>query len=575
MTNDSFLRKQKLLQRYLKAGLGCRIGEASVCSRKVHTIDPYQPAVVSIITNADAGRVFYKRERLQEIVHIDIFHAVGYVQPQAVAFAVKRGLERYAREIRLYERAREVYQLAHYFDLQTGVGGGRVTGTQLFGQKESTKKAHLNHVHLSGKLPDIDLAAIFFIIAAVEQAVIKQGLELRRIEYLRHEQYEFQQRREELQNYTTFTDTFLREQPLLKDDQAYGHELVAIADIVENLDDLEELSGILKTISDSGRLPANSDFMDRQRSLHLENAWLKLIGYGLVIKVGNRYRLSEAGLELSRHLLKNARELEVELRQQSLALAQRGRNTIGSFSAVAGRETTSRKAARRTIVQKGGEFLAVNQTLANALQRRAVSTDKQWQVNPGDMRFEVRQARAGIDICLLLDASASMLGKRMKAAKNLAEHLAQNSQDRISVITFQEQSVDVVVPFTRNRLLIRKGLAAIKPGGLTPLAAGLRQATDYVQANSQRPGLLLLVTDGVPTLGEQHLDPLHDALAAAQYFKERTSFRLSCVGLQPNHDILRRVVEQAAGNLHVIDELNTASLVHIATSERSLAEQKI
>ncbi|HBK84404.1 MAG TPA: hypothetical protein DDZ53_00055, partial [Firmicutes bacterium] len=100
-------------------------------------------------------------------------------------------LEQYAQGVGAqlgYEQANRRYQLANYFDVQTGVGGGRVTGSQLYGQKESVKKAHLNHVHLSGKLANGDLAAIFFIVAAVEKAIEKQGFELRLVEYVQHEQ---------------------------------------------------------------------------------------------------------------------------------------------------------------------------------------------------------------------------------------------------------------------------------------------------------------------------------------------------------------------------------------------------
>lgn len=578
MINDLFFAKRRELLKHLKAEAGCRVGEAAICSRKVHTIDPYQPEIVTVITNADAGQVFYQRQRLQEIIHVDIFHSVGRVQPQAIAQAVKRGLERYAQGVGAqlgYEQANKRYQLAHYFDVQTGLGGGRVTGSQLFGQKESVKKAHLNHVHLSGKLANGDLAALFFVIAAVEQAIVQQGLELRRVEYVQHEQNKFKGQNEDLSPYTAFTDSFLREKPLLDEDQAYGYELAAIADIMENLDDLQELANILQEVQHFGRMPIQNQYSCFPREARLLDAWLKLEGYGLVAKQANRYRLSEAGMELSRRLLVNARELEAELRQQSIFLTKQGSNELGSFGAVSRRETVRRGVARRVIVEHSGEFLAVNQTITNALSRKAAGNSVGWEIQRSDLRFEQRQARGGIDICLLLDASASMLGKRMKAAKNLAEHLVQNSRDRISVITFQEQAVSVVVPFTRNRLLIRQSLETIKPGGLTPLAAGLRKAAEHVRAQCRRPGLLLLVTDGIPTLGDKQADPLRDALAAAQDFHEQTKFHLCCVGLQPNHNILRKVAETASGSLHIIDELNTASLLHIAESERSRAWQKV
>ncbi|NLW16752.1 MAG: VWA domain-containing protein [Firmicutes bacterium] len=567
MISSVYFSKQRELLRYLKAGDGCRVGEAAVCSRKVHLVDPYRPEFVTVVKNADAGQVFYKRQKTGEIIHVDIFHAVGRLRPQPIAEAVKRGLERYALHgsvERGYEQAKELHQLAHFFDVQTGLGGGRVTGSQLFGQKESVKKAHLNHVHLSGKLANGDLAAVFFIVAAVERAIIEQGLELRRIEFLQHEENQFRSQYEDLSPYTAFTDTFLRESPVVGEDQAYGYELAMIADLMENLNDLQELGQILKEVQRAGRMP-NYGFRDHR----FQDTWIKVEGYGLVTRQGYRYRLTEAGMELSRRLLVNAREIEAGLRQQSILWARQAGDSSGSFGTTYKDSTVRRGLARPKVVELSGDFLAVSATVTNALTRRVIQNTSDWAIKPQDLRFEQRQARRGIDICLLLDASASMLGKRMTAAKNLAEHLVQNSRDRISVITFQEQAVNVVVPFTRNRLLIKQSLATIKPGGLTPLAAGLRKATDHVRSQCRRPGLLILVTDGIPTLGEKAVDPLQDALIAARDFRNQTSFHLCCIGLQPNHSILRKVAKEAAGSLYIIDELNTASLVQIASSERS------
>lgn len=571
MISNIYFSKQRDLLRYLKADAGCRVGEAAVCSRKVHMVDPYHPEIVTVVSNADAGQVFYKRRRPGEIIHMDIFHEVGKISPQPIAQAVRKGIEHYAQHVTLergYEEAKNLHQLAHFFDVQTGTGGGRVTGSQLFGQKESVKKAHLNHVHLSGKLGDHDLAAVFFIVAAVEREILRQGLELRRIELLQHEQNQFTTQYEDLSPYTAFTDSFLREQPPLSDDQAYGYELAMVADIMESLNDLQELSHMLKEVQAGGRLPSGGTY-----GSCWQDTWIKVEGYGLVSRQGNRYRLTEAGLELSRRLLVNAREIETSLRQQSILWAKQAGRSGGNLGAPYGGETVRRGLTRRKVVPWRGEFLAVSPTIINAFTRSGLLRGEQWSIAQEDLRFEQRQARSSIDICLLLDASASMLGKRIKAAKNLAEHLVQNSRDRISVITFQEQAVNVVVPFTRNRLLIRRCLDTIKPGGLTPLAAGLRKATDHIRAQCRRPGLLLLVTDGIPTLGEKEVDPLQDALVAARDFRAKTNFHLCCIGLQPNHNILRKVVGEAAGSLHIIEELDAASLLRIAASERNKAGQ--
>lgn len=572
MITDAFLNKQAELRRLIQSGCGCRLGETAVCSRKIHTIDPSCPEVITVVTNSDAGQVFYHRQRTGEILHIDIFHDVKALDPVPIGAAAKRGIERYTQEISSlvgFDQANQRYQLAHYVDVQTGGGGGRVTGALRYGQKESLKRAHLNHVHISAKLPDQEIAAAFYLVRAVEEAVTNQGVGLRRVELVQH-QLSSVGPREDISAYTAFTDSFLRENRTdpLAEDQVYGYQLAAIADILDNLDDLGELAKLLSEVSKTGRNPYRGDMPYHPQSARLHDAWTKLEGYGFVDKVAGRYQLSDEGLELNRRLLKSSRELEAELRKQGQLLARQNIGSGGSLGGLTQERAARRSHTRRVVSRAVGDHIAISETVHSALTRSLSAGRQHWQVTRADLHYERRLERRGIDICLLIDASASMLGKRMKAAKNLAEHLVINSRDRISVVSFQENSVELVIPFTRNRLEIRQSLENIKPGGLTPLAAGLRRATSYIEQVNTRSGLLLLITDGIPTMGERLGDPLRDALDAALDLHRKTNFHLCCIGLQPNRGILRRVAEAAEGSLHVIDELSTQTLLRIADTER-------
>ncbi len=575
MRSDSFLNKQAELRRLLQLGNGCRIGETAVCSRKIHTIEPDRPQIVTVVQNSDAGQIFYRRRRPGEVVHIDIFHAVQALNPTPIGLAVKRGIERYAQEMSVqigYEHANRRYQLAHYVDVQTGAGGGRVTGTLSYGQRESLKKAHLNHVHISAKLPDQDIAAAFYLVYSVEEELQRQGVELRRVELVQHRQGSVGSK-EDISAYSAFTDSFLRETQLPEDpaaDQVYGYQLAAVADILENLEDLDELAKLLSSVQAHGRNPCQAELPYHPQTARLQDAWTKLEGYGFLEQDRGRYQLSDQGLELNRRLLKNARDLEAELRKQGQLLARQSINMGGSFGSPSDQRAVRRSHTRRVVRPAEGDHLAINETVQSSLIR-SLGEGRPWSVAPADLFYEQRLERRGVDICLLVDASASMLGKRMKAARNLAEHLVQNSRDRIAVVSFQEKAVQLVTPFTRNRLEVKQSLEQIQPGGLTPLAAGLRRATSYLEQTNARSGLLLLVTDGIPTLGDKLGDPLRDALDAALELRQKTDFRLCCIGLQPNHGILRRVAEAAGGSLHVIDELNREALLRIAENERERA----
>src|SRR5690554_4678709 len=134
------------LQKALNENKGVRIGQTAVVSRKVHTINPSTPQIVSIIVNSDAGQVFYNRLLPNEIIHIDLFHEIKTFNLRQLADFVIEGL-----------KSSPFSHLMDYIDIQTGSGGGRLTGDLCYGRSESLKKSHLNHVHIAACIPEEEL----------------------------------------------------------------------------------------------------------------------------------------------------------------------------------------------------------------------------------------------------------------------------------------------------------------------------------------------------------------------------------------------------------------------------------
>jgi len=184
-----------------------------------------------------------------------------------------------------------------------------------------------------------------------------------------------------------------------------------------------------------------------------------------------------------------------------------------------------------------------------------------------DVHLHLRAAEQRLHICLLIDASASMAGRRILAAKHLARHLLLSTRDRVAVIAFQERDVRVYVPFTRDWGLLEAGLTRIQPMGLTPLAHGLMQSMELIRSARVRHPLLLLISDGIPTVPKWSIDPLADALEAARQVRAaRVPF--GCIGLQPSRRYLEQLTREAGGTLYVVDELSEESLIRIAHTER-------
>ena len=164
------------IKNEFKKNKGVRIGHTAVVSRKVHTINPDCPEKVSIMMNSDAGEVFYNRLTRNEIIHIDLFHEIKTFDLKHMADYVKESLIN-----------NSLGHLIDFIDIQTGSGGGKLTGNLSYGKTESLINNHLNHVHLAALISDDELSSLLILISSIEEALNNQNVELRKVEYIKHE----------------------------------------------------------------------------------------------------------------------------------------------------------------------------------------------------------------------------------------------------------------------------------------------------------------------------------------------------------------------------------------------------
>ena len=125
-----------------------------------------------------------------------------------------------------------------------------------------------------------------------------------------------------------------------------------------------------------------------------------------------------------------------------------------------------------------------------------------------------------------------MVGRRIRAAKYLIRHLTMACRVKISVLTFQERDVKIHIASTRSKKAIEEGVKRIQPQGLTPLAAGIADTLEFIKAKRIKDVLLILITDGIPTMNRWTADPARDALTAAKAIADR-KIAFMCVGSNP------------------------------------------
>jgi magnesium chelatase subunit D len=149
------------------------------------------------------------------------------------------------------------------------------------------------------------------------------------------------------------------------------------------------------------------------------------------------------------------------------------------------------------------------------------------QLRKQDLRRTQRESRESNLVLFCVDASGSMgQGRRMVATKGAILSLlldAYQLRDKVGLITFRGSRAETILSPTSDVMVAAERLRMVKTGGSTPLAAGLMEAGEIFATEAMRDPtrrqMLVLVTDGVPNIGEP--DPFRAAMQAATQLAAR------------------------------------------------------
>ncbi|ADL08122.1 vWA domain-containing protein [Thermosediminibacter oceani] len=533
-------------------GRGVRIGEAAVASRKVHVISPYRPQVVHIITNSDAGKVFYNRLNEGEILHVDLFHEIKAVDVKLIARDLINALAKDNMEF-----------MADRIDIQTGSGGGRLSGSLNYGKTESLLKDHLNHVHISILLADDKLDFLLFLIENLEESLIRQKVELRRIDRIVNE---VGNTPIDMSPYATDSDSYLK-QSNYSGNILRSKKYQQALELCEYMGSLRELEEILEFFNSTKR----RDLYELEKKYgDLEQIVERLEKDNLVFRNSRSYALTPEGKQMIDFIRANRKELESGLKKIIKKIPENRGGFIKTINS--GRKNVRDTKGRAVQIPYTKtdwlEEIEVVETIKKALVRSYFVGEK-FSIRREDLVTVKRYPGRGQDICLIIDASASMAGERLRSAKILAKHIVLKSNRRVSVLAFKERNVSLHVPFTKNFSTIDAGVSSITSSGLTPLALALDQGLSYMCSRHMKNPLIMLITDGIPTVPMWSTDPVKDAITAAEKIgKKKIDF--CCIGLKPNRDCLTKITQAARGKLFVVDELNRDVLVNVINKSGQL-----
>jgi magnesium chelatase subunit D len=530
--------------------MGVRIGQSTVCSQKMHSFHPESPEEVHILQDFDAGQAFYQRKERGSIYHLDIFHQCGLVDHGLVAVEVQEVIDIYNRDYGLLQQRmndNNSFVKADLIDIQTSTGGGRITGTLGFGKKLSLRKAHINHVHLTIMMPSVHMACLIYMIMAVESSILACNLELRCNEKIKNIKGVGKQKND-LSAYIDESDSLLKG----KDNQ------VTFEPSQKKEEDYEPLHHSVKSLElkeFSGKYNKKKNAPKPTGGINSCRAASNFGQEGLIELAGNGVNVEEYGKKFKNYLEKQLPEIEAHLRKvvreaKSICM-QPGKSKIfdNKSSCFMGKDHLHNG-------KKDNEYgeLAIAEMIDAAARRMVENEDHVFKILHNDVRYFSRKKRRKIEFCLLIDASSSMEGQRIHVAKLLARYLFFSTNDRISVIVFQENRAWLQVPFTHDFRQLEQSLDTIKAYGETPLALGITACLEYIEKEKARNPFIILITDGVPTLGTVTTNPVHDALQVAKNIKNN-HYGFTCIGLKPHLCYLNQLSEVAGGSIYAVENL--------------------
>lgn len=526
-------------------GMGTRIGQNTVCSQKMHSFHPEAPEEVHVLQNFDAGQFFYQREEEGRIYHLDIFHQCGLVDHKLIAENIQNFLTIYNKNYTfLYNKMNGQHDIvkADFIDIQTGTGGGRITGELNFGKKLSLRKAHMNHVHLTIMVTAEHLACLFYLVMAVEKTILSCNLELRCNEKIKNIKSSRKQKTD-LSAYIDESDSLLKG----KNDKNSSISQQDKEDAVDlhYSDKARELKEPDKRRKDQANKSTGGINSYRTVTFGQE---------GLIDLFGHSVKIEEYGKKFRTYLERQLPEIETHLRkvvrEAKVMNLQSGKSKIFE-------KATSHFSKTHFQYNAGCEEygeLAIGEIINAAARRMVEKKETKFRIAHEDIRYFNKKRKRKVEFCLLIDASSSMEGQRIHVAKLLARYLFFSTNDRISVIFFQHNRAWVQVPFTHDFKQLENSLNEIKAYGETPLALGITACLRYIEQEKARNPFIILITDGVPTLGTVTDNPVYDALQIARKIKEN-QYGFTCVGLKPHLSYLNQLSKVAGGSIFVAENL--------------------
>lgn len=564
------------LSLYFGQNQGVRLGESCVVSRKAHARMPEKrvKGQIKILLNRDAGKTYLDFVDVNQVVHLDVYHKPGTVDPRDVARVIFWRLDNYFLEkdpqlqFAEDERFKMVIDYASRIYVTCNQGQGVLYDLfQDVVKPLSEGEEGRDHVHVLARLNREEYYLVYVIAEAVEAAVLASEVKLARVRNIVHGNQK--QLEENFAGYIKLPWKKFKGQPSapLPDKENVNQLILKLAEKFGGVDEIEEFMESYST----NIFKRKGIEQQKKKWGDVEHYLEQLEELGVMQNTPFGKIFTRKGMKLKEYVLNHKCELETEIRRNMRRSPGGGSSRFRKLGKIEQKtvqvEFTNHNKTVNDPDRNWSGDLAVPQTVMQALINGRLRGDNVFSIKKQDLHYYDKKSYVPIDVCLLIDSSGSMSGDKRQAACYLAEHLLLTGKEKVSVVTFQERSSSVVVPFTRNQSVLSKGLSTISPAGLTPMADGIMTAVKLIKNTRVRNPLLVMITDGIPNTPLWTMDAKADAMNAASHIEEN-NIRFICIGVESNRIYLEKLVNRAKGALYLVDDLNRDNLINIVRFEK-------
>jgi magnesium chelatase subunit D len=564
------------LSLYLGQDQGVRLGESVVVSHKAHAPMPKKKikGQIEILINCDAGKTYLDYVDIDQIVHIDVYHLPGEVDPRKVARAIYWAIDKHFidedPQLQYADDVRFEYVSAYTEKIQITTNLGKGLIYDLFQNEPKPymegEEGH-DHVHILARLKRDEYFLIYIIAMTVEEVILQSGVKLAQVRNITHGKQKKME--EDFAKYIKLPWKKFKGQDanFMSPEENVNQLVLKLADKFGGIEEIEDWMDCFST-----------NIFKRKGAEYQKKKWGDVEHYlkqldelGLMKDTIVGRILTKKGMEIQDYVIKHKCELETEIRRNIRKVPGGGSTRFRKIGQ--SKQKTSHVEFvdyNKTINKSDATWtgnLAVPQTVIQAKKNGFLRGDQHFSIRKEDLHFYGKKSYIPIDICLLMDASGSMAGEKRQAASYLAQHLLLTGKERVAVVTFQEHSARVVAPFTRSQSVLNKGLATINPGGLTPMANGIMLALDLIKKSRVNNPLLVMITDGIPNAPLWTLDAKADAMVAVTHLPAQ-KVRFICIGVESNASFMEKLSKAGEGALYLVDDLNKENLINLVRYEK-------